>query len=163
MSKEKAAPAIVRANSRDVNLIFGVHAALSELETAGEQMEKRFRAIPNGWRDLRCIQSMLTKLCGELMRTVPPEKLGNLRLMARRMKFKLILGPQATKTEEDECVVTMKDLHTLSLCAYEQCKLCDTWEKCSQCPLGQTLDRVLTYDRQGQSWATVDIRRQQEG
>lgn len=153
----KSTPSIVRVNNKEINSIFGVHAALSELKTASELMEKRFRAIPNGWRDLRCTISILTKLCGELMRTVPPEKLGNLQLMSRRMKFKLIIGPQATKTEEDECVVTMKDLHTLAMCSYEQCKLCNNWEKCNQCPLGQTLDRVLMYDRNGQSWATADI------
>lgn len=152
----KSAPTIVRVNSKEINAIFGVHAALSELKTASEQMEKRFRAIPNGWRDLRCTISILTKLCGELMRTVPPEKLGNLQLMSRRMKFKLILGPQAVK-DVDECTIAMKDLHTLAMCSYEQCKLCNNWEKCNQCPLGQTLDRVLMYDRKGQSWATVDI------
>ena len=158
----KPVPTIVRVNTKEINMIFGVHAALSELKTASEDMEKRFRAIPNGWRDIRCIIAQLTKLCGELMRTVPLEKLNNLQSMSRRMKFKLVLGPQATKTEEDECIITMQDLHTLAMCSYEQCKLCETWDKCSQCPLGQTLDRVLTYDRNGKSWATVDLTNQKE-
>ena len=158
MKKDKpTAPEIVRLNGRDVNTIFGVHAALSEIVTATEQMEKRFRAIPNGWRDAKLVIAKLRILCGELMRTVPPEKLLNLSIMARRMKFRLVLGPQAAKTDVKEVAMASDDLHILAHAAYEQCKFCPDWDNCDRCPLGRTLDRVWTHDRNGESWATVEV------
>ena len=146
----------LRMNRNDVNLIFGMYAGLQELEHASQEMEQRFRAIPYGWRDVKMIISRYDKLLSDLMMTVPPEKLVSMNRMIPKMRFKLSCGAQASDTGRDECIIAVDEANVLTHYAHEYCKMC--FEKsCSQCPLGKTFDRVLSYDRDGQSWAGVDF------
>lgn len=146
----------MRTNKDDVALIFGMFAGLQELEKASKEMEKRFRLIPNGWRDLKCIISMYDRLMSNIVATVPPEKLVSMTRMLPRMRFKVFCGAQASTAGSDECIITLREADVLCKYAHEQCKLCFK-ENCSQCDLGRTLDSVMTYDRDGRSWANVDL------
>ena len=152
---EKNLP-VVRTNKKDIDRIFGMMAGLQELVCASEEMEKRFRVIPYGWRDLKMCIAVMRKLIDNVVLTVPPEKLLSMQRMLPRMKFKLICGVQPSKMGEDECVISMKDADTLCYYAHEQCKFC-VEQKCARCPLAKVLDSVMTYDRNGVSWASVDL------
>lgn len=146
----------MRTNRGDINRIFGMYAGLQELETASKEMEKRFRLIPNGWRDLKCIISQLNKLMDNIVATIPPEKLVSMHRMLPRMRFKVVCGDQASVAGYDECTITLREADVLCKYAHEHCKMCFEGS-CSNCPLGRTLDSVLMYDRDGRSWASVDI------
>lgn len=148
---------IMRTNGRDFDTILGVWASLSELTEAGTKIEKRIRSIPNGWRDYRCVIAKLEKLADDLIQTIPKEKLPNLQRMVRRIKFKMVVGPQACSTNKDETVVGIDDLDKLVTAARERCTFCTDWTrgKCDRCELGKVLDRVLRYDRNGNSWDSV--------
>lgn len=149
---------IMRVNNRDFDSVLSMSAAITTIEAVGKQMEKRFRAIPNGWRDLRLVLSVTGKLLDELVATIPPEKLPNLRRMLPKVRLKLTIGPQATNAvDKDETVIGFDDLDTLVRAAHEQCKLCVDWTRgsCDRCQLGKTLDHVIVHDRNGGSWATV--------
>lgn len=148
---------IMRMNSRDFDAILSWSAALSTVEAVGEQMEKRFRSIPNGWRDLKCIESLMGKLLEKLVLTVPPEKLPNFKRMLPKVRIKMTMGPQATCADKDERVIGYDDLDILVRNAKERCKFCADWTrgKCDQCELGKTLDHVIAFDRNGESWDRV--------
>ncbi len=148
---------IIRAGRDDINMIFSVFACAQELERCERVMERRVRAIPNAWRDLRLCRSLLDKLASNLVMTVQPEKLPGMRRMVRHLKFKIICGPEASQLEQDECIVREDEINTLMVFAHEQCKLCDR-DHCRGCELGKVFDTVLTYDRDGRSWASVDMK-----
>lgn len=154
---EKNIPCI-RTNRRDLDRILGLCACLQECQMAAEEMEKRFRAVPNGWRDLKLVISLLNKLVDNVLLTVPPEKLASMQRMMPRMKFKLVCGPQASQAGNDECIISSQEADTLANFAHEYCMTCANDTACNQCLLGKVLDNIMTYDRDGRSWAYVDFR-----
>lgn len=145
-----------RVNKDEVTLAFGMLAGLQEMKKAEETMERRFRAIPNGWRNLRMIESVYEKLIDDLLQTYPLEKLISMERMMPHMKYKVTCGVQPSKMGDDECIITENNLNTLCLAAHEQCKLCFD-NNCKRCKLGKVLDNILCYDREDRSWANIDI------
>ena len=101
---------VVRANSKDLDRIFALFAAAQEVRMAEEQMENRFRAIPGGWRDLRLIRTLLDKLTTNLVSTLQSEKLVSMKRMLPRMKFRVVCGTEATRVQEDEVILAMREV-----------------------------------------------------
>lgn len=147
---------VIRSNKEEINCAFGLLASLQEMKKAEKTMERRFRAIPYGWRNIRMVESVLGKLIDDLLQTYPIEKLCSMQRMMPHMTFRLHCGVSASKMNEDECIVAEKDLDTLSVFAHEQCKLCIE-QNCDRCKLGKVLDSIITDDRDGRSWANIDI------
>ena len=77
---------------------------------AEQQMEARLRAIPGGWRDLRLIRTLLDKLTTNLVCTLQSEKLVSMRRMLPRMKFRVVCGTEATRVQEDEVILAMREV-----------------------------------------------------
>lgn len=147
---------IIRVNKDEINCAFGLLAGLQEMKKAEKLMERRFRAIPNGWRNIRMVETVLDTLLTDLLKTYPLEKLISMQRMMPHMTFHLQCGVVASKMNDNECVVREKDLDTLCVFAHEQCKLCID-QNCNRCKLGKVLDGMLTEDRDGRSWANIDI------
>lgn len=156
MSEKKSS--VIRANGRDLEQIFALFAAAQELRAAQQTMERRARAIPGGWRDMRLIGTLLDKLVVNLVGTLQPEKLASMRRMLPKMHYKVVCGTEATSTLPDEVVLAYDDLNTLVRYAHETCKLCVGGnENCRACALGKTLDRVMLRDRGDEGWCMIDL------
>lgn len=158
MSDKPTIP-VMRTNGRDFDAILGLYAAISEVEAVGKAIEKRVRSIPGGWRDLRLAQTKMEALGGQLMQTIPPEKLRNLKRMVPQVRFRIVLGRQATNAiKGDETIIGFDDLDVLIQAARDRCKMCADWSrgKCDRCQLGKVMDRVLRYDRKGNDWDTIN-------
>lgn len=140
------------------NMIFRVYAAAHALATCEKIEERRFRAIPNGWRNLRLCRTLLDRLADDLVMTVPPEKLPGMMRMVKHMKYKVVCGPEASQMNTDECVIREVDLNALCKAAHEKCEMCIDGN-CSTCALGKTFDAVMMYDRDGGSWSNVNFNR----
>jgi hypothetical protein len=136
--------------------MFGLLAGLQEMKNAEETIQRRFRAVPNGWRDIRMLEAVTSNLIDKLLLTYPVEKLTSMKRMMPHMKYRLHCGVSASKLNEDECIISEKELDTLSVFAHEQCKLC-VEQNCNRCALGKVLDGILCNDREGRSWASIDI------
>lgn len=149
---------IIRANREHINALFGLFAAVQEMEKAQSAMENRFRAVPNGWRDIKMIQTRLDSLISDLCETYPLEKLVSIQRMLPHMKYKVQCGVAASNLKEDENLIASDDLDTISIYAHEQCKLCID-QDCSKCKLGRTFDRIFMHDRDDGSWAHVELDR----
>lgn len=147
---------VIRANKEDVSLAFGLLAGLQEIKKSRETMERRFRAIPNGYRNIRMLETVLGNTIDDLLLTYPLEKLCSMQRMMPHMTFRLHCGVSASKLRNDECIIEENDLNTLSIFAHEQCKMCID-QNCSRCKLGKVLDGILCHDRDGRSWANIDI------
>lgn len=146
----------IRANKEEISCAFGLLAGLQEMKKAEETMERRFRAIPNGWRNIRMIETVLGNMIDDLLQTYPLEKLVSMQRMLPHMKYKVQCGASASKLDNDECIIAEKDLNVLSIFAHEHCKMCFE-QDCNRCKLGKVLDGILTDDRDGRSWACIDI------
>ena len=153
---------IIRANREHINALFGLFAAVQEMEKAQNAMENRIRAVPNGWRDIKMLQKRLDSLISDLCNTYPLEKLVSIRRMLPHMKYKVQCGVAASNLKEDENLIASDDLDTISIYAHEQCKICID-QDCSKCKLGRTFDRIFMHDRDDGSWAHVDFDRLRDG
>lgn len=149
-----------RIRGNDLNRLFGLFAAECELRQAcaDEHIKKRFKTLPNGWRDLRMLASVITRLTDKIQWTVPKEKRVGFETSARRCRFVVMQGPLAAKPKPDEQeIITTHDLETLVDSAWEwRCRVCIDGV-CSRCDLGRVLDSVVAKDRDGGSWATIDV------
>lgn len=158
MSEKRTIP-VMRTSGADFDAVLGLYASIAELTAVAKVMERRIRSVPGGWRDFRLAQAKLDKLSDDLMLTIPPEKLRNLSKMAHRVRFHMTLGPQATNTvSSNDTVIGFDDLDILIEAARDRCRMCAEWTrgKCDRCPLGKVMDRVLRYDRKGESWDSVN-------
>lgn len=149
----------IRANNEAVTTELSLIASYQEIQRAiNSPFAQRFKAVPGGWRDANMLRSVLSKLIDNTLLTFPHEKLVSMQRMLPHMKYKVQCGVTASKLGSDECIVTENDLDTLSYYAHETCKLC-VEQNCNRCPLGKTFDRTLTLDRDGSSWAFIDLER----
>ena len=64
---------IIRANRAHIESLFGLFAAISEFEKAYNTMPERFKAIPNGKRDIRLLITVLDRIVQDLANTYPTE------------------------------------------------------------------------------------------
>ena len=157
MSEQRIIP-VMRTSGSDFDAMLGYYACIAELGAVEKVMEKRIRSIPGGWRDFRLVEAKLDKLGDDLMLTIPKEKLRNLSKMAHRVRFHMTIGPQATSTAStSDTVIGFDDLDVLIDAARDRCKMCTDWSrgKCDRCELGKVMDRVLRYDRKGDSWDNI--------
>lgn len=147
-----------RLRGKDMEMLFALYAAEAELRRAceDENMKKRFRTLPNGWRDLRMVTAFMKKLTDMVQWTVPMEKRIGFRNAAVRCRYVVMQGPLAVKPKpNEEEIITTRDLNVLVSSAWEwRCRMCD--DNCDRCELGRVLDSVIAKDRDGGSWANID-------
>jgi glutamyl/glutaminyl-tRNA synthetase len=128
-----------------MDMVLAFYAGIAAVDETVKKMERRVRSIPGGWRDLRLVQSKLEKLGDNLMLTIPPEKLRNLKKMAKRSRFHIVLGPQATQTAKaDEALLGFDDLDvyrgTLEVPALE--KELEEYIKMRGYPMGKVMNSL---------------------
>ena len=152
---------VIRANNEAVTTALGLIAALQEMKVAlDSRFLQRFKAVPNGYRNARLIFSLLNKLIDDVLLTFPVEKLESMQRMLPHMKFQIHCGPSVSKINNDEVIISEKNLDALVLAAHDgKCKLCID-QNCKRCKLGKALDGLCCYDREDGSWATIDIERE---
>ena len=152
----------MRLRGDDLTRMLGLYAADAELATAvkDENVKRRMRLLPNGWRDLRMIQARLAKLTDAIQWTVPKEKRVGFARTAQRCRYIVMQGPLAVKPKpNEEEIITTKELDELVSSAWEgRCRMCVDGN-CDRCDLGRVLDGLVAQDRAGGCWGTMDIRR----
>ena len=77
----------------------------------------------------------------------------------RAITLKFVFTPNVNRDAADmtyETLILTDELNVLCKYAHEHCQFCDR-TNCSQCDLGKTFDSILTDDRDGGCWSTIDI------
>lgn len=143
----------IRASSMDIDALYGLSAAVTEMENLCERVPRRIEAI-NGWKKVNTIRTLLIQLVEDMAMTYPKEKLVMIHRALPNMAFRIIRGPQAS-LRKDEVMMEVGNLSTIIMHAHEQCKLCLDPDGCRRCDLGRALDQSLGYDRDGTSWQDV--------
>lgn len=149
-----------RVRECELHDLFKLYAAWDAVEKVQEDsfFVNRVKSIPNGWRDLRMLRSMLEKLVNAIMWTIPAEKIEGVSRTVSRMRYSVTQGKAATKPNENkEQIVSSWEIDALVEAAHEnKCRLC-AGDNCGQCQLGKALDNLVAYDRDGGSWSMIDI------
>lgn len=149
-----------RVRECELHDLFKLYAAWDAVEKVQEDsfFVNRVKSIPNGWRDLRMLRSMLEKLVNAIMWTIPNEKIEGVARTVQRMRYSVTQGKAATKPNANkEQIVSSWEIDALVEAAHEnKCRLC-AGDNCGQCKLGKALDNLVAYDRDGGSWSMIDI------
>lgn len=152
---------IIRANNDAVTSALGLIACLQELKKSiNSPFQQRFKAVPGGWRDVKMIFAVLNKLIDNTLLTFPVEKLESMQRMMPHMRYNIQCGATVSKLNNDEVLISEKNLDVLVLAAHDgKCKLCIE-QNCKRCKLGKALDGLCAYDREDGSWAMIDLERE---
>lgn len=145
-----------RANRDEVDTFYLIAASLSALLSAKENLEKRSRMIPGGWRDLCMLVSRLENLLLCLLNTFEPDKQRHIGRQMKYMRLKTVFGPEAVKDPEMfmlplEDVGVLVHAATQGVCKINMCPQAD----CARCQLGKVLDRCSFVTRCDRAWWEV--------
>ena len=98
--------------------------------------------------------------------TFEPEKRKQIKRTQRRLKHKLVMGPQVTQ-DEKQFVLSEYDFGVLLFASTEYCKTCmGTPGECRKCQLGKVLDSTSFISRgDDRSWWEVmeNVTHEREG
>ena len=156
MSENKPLP---RKHLRKEETFFIVFMLLSvrQFREMQKEMPERLRSIPNGWRDIRMVETVLDKLIGNLLDTIPLEKLQTLQMLMQDTQVHITYTRQIGKGKDHVSGILTRDLDMLMAAAQDGvCKLCDG--NCDRCDLGKVFDRFMNTRREkGESYTFVDV------
>lgn len=160
--EQKAKTPIIRANKEEIGIVFGMLAACQEFDKAEKMMYKRVKAIPNGWRDLRMVKTVINRLVDDLLVTFPYEKLVSMQKMLPHMRYKTYFGAQVSKLDRDDCIISTDRLNVLAQAAHDRCKICFDGD-CKRCALGKAFDGIYCKDREGSRWSEMSMEAEVDG
>lgn len=157
--KKKLLPPTIRARQAEVEELFAFFAVLQEIEKAKVDMRARLKAVPNGWRDIRMIETVLRSLIDRLLLTLPGEKLLSIKRVLPRMSYKVYFNRAVvpTRDDSDATIISMDDLDEIVKTAHgNRCICCD--DNCNQCALGKAFDHIFVKHRaRNESWSYLNI------
>ena len=122
-----------------------------------QEMPERLRSIPNGWRDIRMVETVLDKLVGNLLDTIPVEKLQTLHMLMKDTQVHITYTRQIGKGKDHVSGILTRDLDMLMAAAQDGvCNLCDG--NCDRCDLGKVFDKFMNTKREkGESYTFMDV------
>lgn len=146
-----------RLRQEETDGIVFMLCSVTRLRAIQKAMEDRLRSIPNGWRDIRMVETVMDKLVGKLLETVPTDKLITMRRLLPDTRVHIAYFRQVGKGKDEVTGIHEKDLNLLTLAAHDAiCKLCDG--NCDRCDLGKVFDRFLFTERdKGESYTFIDM------
>lgn len=87
-------------SGREYYALRELFAAVDGFNRNAQELEKRVRTIPNGYRDLRMLQSVSAKLMQDILETVPVKKLAQIRRELENSEMILRVKPVNPKENE---------------------------------------------------------------
>lgn len=147
----------IRMRQEEIDSIVFMLCCTTRFKNILTAMEKRFRTIPNGWRDMRMIQSVFDRLVDNVLDTVPTDKLITLQTLIKDTRVHITYSRQIGKMQDAVTGIHEKDLDLLTAVAHDGvCKLCDG--NCDMCDIGKVFDKFLYTEREkGESYTFIDL------
>ena len=128
-----------RINSVTREALTILYAAGQAIEMVAPKLEQLTRRVPNGWRDLRMVQSKLNKLVEDMLVTIPVKQLDTM-IAQMRISHLQIATNEVGKSDESKWLVPRDELTELVAAVVdEKCLMCDKedWFNCK-------LRRIIT-------------------
>lgn len=156
---KKPSPILPRTHLRqeETDGIVYLLCMVPRLRDIQQHMEKRLRTIPNGWRNIRMIETVLDNMLTDLLNTVPAPKLETLQALMPDTRVHVTYSRQIGRGKDSVSGILTRDLDMLCAAAHDgKCKLCDG--NCDRCELGKVFDRFLnTNRRKGESYTFITM------
>mgnify|MGYP001078885974 FL=1 len=128
-----------RVNSVTREALTILYAAGQAIDMVAPKLEQLTRRVPNGWRDLRMVQSKLDKLVESVLNTIPVKQLDTM-IAQMRISHLRIATNDIGKSDESKWLVPRDELTELVAAVVdEKCLMCDKtdWYNCQ-------LRRIIT-------------------
>ena len=128
-----------RVNSVTREALTILYAAGQAIDTVAPKLEQLTRRVPNGWRDLRMVQSKLDKLIESMLNTIPVEQLDTMIAQMRISHLRIVTN-DVGQSDESKWLVPRDELTELVAAVVdEKCLMCDKtdWYNCK-------LRRIIT-------------------
>lgn len=121
-----------RINSVTREALTILYAAGQAIDMVAPKLEQLTRRVPNGWRDLRMVQSKLDKLVESVLNTIPVEQLETMIAQMRISHLRIVTN-DVGKSDESKWLVPRDELTELVAAVVdEKCLMCDKtdWYSC---------------------------------
>ena len=121
-----------RINSVTREALTILYAAVQAIDMVAPKLEQLTRRVPNGWRDLRMVQSKLDKLIESMLNTIPVEQLDTMIAQMRISHLRIVTN-DVGKSDESKWLVPRDELTELVAAVVdEKCLMCDKtdWYNC---------------------------------
>lgn len=121
-----------RINSVTREALTILYAAGQAIDMVAPKLEQLSRRVPNGWRDLRMVQSKLDKLVESVLNTIPVEQLDTMIAQMRISHLRIVTN-DVGKSDESKWLVPRDELTELVAAVVdEKCLMCDKtdWYNC---------------------------------
>lgn len=128
-----------RVNSVTREALTILYAAGQAIDMVAPKLEQLTRRVPNGWRDLRMVQSKLDKLIESMLNTIPVEQLDTMIAQMRISHLRIVTN-DVGQSDESKWLVPRDELTELVAAVVdEKCLMCDKtdWYNCK-------LRRIIT-------------------
>ena len=137
-------------SGREYAALQSLFAAVSHLQVLLPVLEKRAKMIPNCWRDMRLVCTLVDKITNEIVTTVPYEKLRHVSADIRHVKLYVKVEPPGLKSMDTEgfSYTPTKTLNNLLgyVCEHE-CMMCDkTPTEARKYPVRHMIDSALPHE-----------------
>ena len=121
-----------RINSVTREALTILYAAGQAIDMVAPKLEQLTRRVPNGWRDLRMVQSKLDKLVESVLNTIPVEQLDTMIAQMRISHLRIVTN-DVGKSDDSKWLVPRDELTELVAAVVdEKCLMCDKtdWYNC---------------------------------
>ena len=121
-----------RINSVTREALTILYAAGQAIDMVAPKLEQLSRRVPNGWRDLRMVQSKIDKLIESMLNTIPVQQLDTM-ISQMRISHLRIVTNDVGKSDESKWLVARDELTELVAAVVdEKCLMCDKtdWYNC---------------------------------
>ena len=122
-----------RINSVTREALTILYAAGQAIDMVAPKLEQLTRRVPNGWRDLRMVQSKLDKLVESVLNTIPVEQLDTMIAQMRISHLRIVTN-DVGKSDDSKWLVPRDELTELVAAVVdEKCLMCDKtdWYNCN--------------------------------
>lgn len=141
----------VPLSGREYYALRELFAAVDGFSRNAQALEKRVRMIPNGYRDLRMLQSVSAKLMRDILETVPVKKLIQIRRELENSEMILRVKPvNPKKNEYDDNLtyVPQQALERICRKAIElECFCCEKKDReAKKCQLRKDIQDTYMFD-----------------
>lgn len=138
-----------KLKSEEYQALLELCASFTLMKDAEGCLKERMRLGSNMWRDYRCMVTMLDKLIGNILDTVPLKKLRIIQQDIKNVRMQLYSG--AVSGARSKPWVVSVDDEALMCCLDEvmshNCMLCDkTKQEYKKCPYHKMLSDLFPYE-----------------
>ena len=139
----------VPLTGREYYALRALMGIVSTFETEDVSLEKRLKSIRGGWRDIKLIEKLSSKLLDLILTTVPQKKLEQIRLEISHTRVEIsVVRDVAGRYKPNFTYVPNEALEWLEEQVIDMnCMLCDKTDKESKrCPIRRNIEALYMYD-----------------